>query len=109
MAKRLKRTDAPPPGPLAQPTGGSVNVFGPTEQRKIVRSHVTESVFTLSDGTKLRVKPIMGDVRRAVEQYNVDGNPVYFLSLGMTIVTDAPRGLRSPTLKKDKKATGGKS
>ncbi len=110
MAKRVKKTAAaPPPGPLAPPSGVTLNVFGPTEQRKIVRSHVAESVFTLSDGTKLRVKPIMGDVRRAVDQYNADGNPVYFLSLGMTIVTDAPKGLRSPTLKTDKKAMGGKS
>jgi hypothetical protein len=109
MAKKLTKAAAPPPAPLAQPSGASVNPFGPTEQRKITRSHVAESVFTLSDGTKLRVKPVIGDVRRAVDQYNVDGNPLYFLSLGMTIVTDAPKSLLRPTSKKEKKATGGRS
>jgi hypothetical protein len=108
MAKKSMSAAAPSSAPLAQPSGANVNPFGPTEQRKITRSHVAESVFTLSDGTKLRVKPVVGDVRRAVEQYNIDGNPVYFLSLGMTIVTDAPKSLRRPEPKKDKKATRGK-
>jgi hypothetical protein len=108
MAKKSMSAAAQLSAPLAPPSGASVNPFGPTEQRKITRSHVAESVFTLSDGTKLRVKPVVGDVRRAVEQYNSDGNPVYFLSLGMTIVTDAPKGLRRPEPKKDKKATRGK-
>lgn len=112
MAKRLQRTAAPPSGPLTQPSNVSVNFFGPTDQRKITRSKITESVFTLSDGTKLRVKPLVGDVRRALDQYNAEGQPLYFLSLGLTVATDAPKSLLKPHSKKEtksKKAKGAKS
>jgi hypothetical protein len=98
MARKLKRTAASASAPpLAQPSGAAtVNLFGPTDQRKITRKMIAESVFTLSDGTKLRVKPLIGDVRRALDQYNAEGQPLYFLSLGLTISTDAPKSLLRP-------------
>jgi len=44
------------------------------------------SVFQLSDGTKVRVKGILIDAKKAVGQYAPDGKPIYMLQ--MTLVND---------------------
>jgi len=103
MAKKSK---VGPPLPATAPPGLVINPFGPMQQRKITRSKIVESVVTLSDGTKLLIKPVVGDIRRAVDQYNEKGEPVYFLALGQTITTKAPKRLlkKSPkTARKGRK------
>src|ERR1700676_5507497 len=79
----------------AQPTMQPevINPLGETQVRKIVKSKIQESVFTLSDGTKLILKPLIGDVRRAVGQYNAVGQPLYFLSIGNTLESKPPKSL----------------
>lgn len=105
MAKKSKgdvSISAPAPlGPVV------INPFGPTEQRKITRSKIVESIITLSDGTKLLIKPVVGDIRRAIDQYNQNGEPIYFLALGQTITTKAPKHLmrKSPQEPKTAKKT----
>jgi hypothetical protein len=97
MAKKSKtRTPVAPPPVLRL----SINPFGPTQQRKIKKSKVMASEFSLNDGTKLLVTPLVSDIRRAVKQYNEKGEPMYFLTMGNTIVTKAPKRL----LKKKPKA-----
>jgi hypothetical protein len=86
-------TSAAPHQPLA------VDPFGPTEQRKITHAKIAESVFTLSDGTKLVIKPVVGDVRRATGQFNENGEPLYFLALGQMLTTKAPEKLLRKTPK----------
>jgi hypothetical protein len=104
MAKKARRA-VKPDAPAAPAIGlGAINPFGPTQQRKIRTSTVKESVFTLNDGTRLIVKPIVSDIRRAVKQYNFDGQPLYFLTLGNTIVTKAPKRLMKPVPKRSKKS-----
>jgi hypothetical protein len=76
-----------------------VNPFGETQQRKIVGSKIAVSEFTLSDGTKLTVRPMVADIRRAVNQFSANGEPLYFLTVGTTISTKAPKKLLRPTPK----------
>jgi hypothetical protein len=76
-----------------------VNPFGETQPRKIIRSKIVDSEFTLNDGTKLTVRPILADIRRAVNQYNAFGQPLYFLTVGNGISTKAPKKLLRPTTK----------
>jgi len=103
MAKKAKQksaTAAPPPSP---PIGAVViNRFGPTQGRRIVKAKILESEIGLSDGTKLIVKPIVSDVRRALKQYNEHGQPLYFLALGYLITTIAPKHLLKRVPKKTK-------
>jgi hypothetical protein len=94
MAKKVakKRRVLPPPAkPIFQPE--VVNPLGETQPRKVVRSKIRESEFTLSDGTKLVLKPLIGDVRRAVGQYNAVGHPVYFLTIGNSLEAKPPKTL----------------
>jgi hypothetical protein len=102
VAKKQSKKTVTPATPAAPP--GSINPFGPTEQRQIIRSKVVESIFTLSDGTQLLIKPIVGDIRRAVGQYNQQGDPVYFLAIGQTITTKSPKALRKNAPRVTKKA-----
>jgi hypothetical protein len=71
----------------------AINPFGPTEPRKITRTKIQESEFLLEDGTKLLVRPLLADVRRAVDQYNEVGEPLYFLTMGNTLTTKPPKSL----------------
>lgn len=95
MAKKAKRkpeTAAAGPAPI--------NLFGPTQQRKIKKSKVRASEYTLSDGTTLTVTPMLSDIRRALKQYGPDGQPLYFLTLGNSIRTKAPKKLLRPAPKR---------
>ena len=93
MAKKQKA------GLPQQPMGtqpmrtATINPFGPTQPRRITRTRVQDSEFILEDGTKIVVRPVIGDVRRAVDQYNESGEPLYFLTIGQTLTTKAPRSL----------------
>jgi hypothetical protein len=92
MAKRKRALKA---AALATPgTPLVVNPFGPTKQRVVAKSKIVSSEFTLDDGTKLLVTPIVADVRRAVDQFNQNGDPLYFLTMGQTVKTVAPHHLR---------------
>jgi hypothetical protein len=90
---------------IAQPIlpPGTINPLGETRLRKIVKSKVVESIFTLSDGTKLLLKPLIGDVRRAVGQFNANGQPLYFLSVANTIEARPPKSLMQKKPKTAKK------
>jgi hypothetical protein len=94
---RARKTSPPsaelilPPSPAAG--APVINPFGETEQRKIVKSKVLASELKLSDGTKLVVTPLVSDVRRATKQFNANGEPLYFLTIGANILTKAPKKL----------------
>jgi hypothetical protein len=102
MARKVTRRAAAKPSAalLTAAPALVVNPFGETQQRKISKSKIADSVFTLDDGTKLIARPIVSDIRRAVNQYNQAGEPLYFLTLGFQIVTKAPKRLRQPKPKK---------
>jgi len=52
----------------------------------MVEAKETWSVYRLSDGTTLRIKPVMIAVFRAEGQQTADGEPVY--SMKSTLITD---------------------
>jgi hypothetical protein len=85
--------------PMIQPE--AINPLGETQLRRVVKSKIQESEFTLNDGTKLILKPLIGDVRRAVGQYNALGQPLYFLSIGSTLESRPPKSLmrKAPKVK----------
>jgi len=97
MARKAKRRPKPQTAGEPSPTPIEINPFGPTQTRKIVRTRIANSIFTLDDGTKLLVQPRVSDIRRALKQYNERGQPLYFLTVGNVIVTEAPKKLMRPT------------
>jgi hypothetical protein len=52
---------------------------GPMEQRDVVGSKDGWSEYTLDDGTVIRSRAAIIDVKRAIHQYNTNGEPVYVL------------------------------
>lgn len=104
MPKGRSRKQQPIPTPPAPESPGAqvpftVQVQPPTMKQmlgydphgKIVPVDVAESKtawseFKLEDGTTVRVKGVLIDVKKAVDQYAADGKPVYIAQ--MTLVND---------------------
>jgi hypothetical protein len=67
---------------------------GPTEPVDIVSSKDGWSEFTLTDGTVIRAKAAVLDVKKMVGQYNADGEPVYVLQMTMVNQMRVPDSLK---------------
>jgi len=63
-------------------TGASQN----TTEIEMLEAKEAWSVYRLSDGTTLRIKPVMIAVFRADGQHTADGEPMY--SMKSTLITD---------------------
>jgi hypothetical protein len=72
---------------------------GPTEQRDVVGSKDGWSEYTLDDGATIRVKAVILDVKRAIDQFNTDGDPIYIMQTAMVTRTIAPAELKRPPAK----------
>jgi len=70
--------------------------MGQLEQRHLTNVKEGVSEYTLDDGTVLKVKPVIVDVKRATDQYGVDGKPLYVLTLTNITETTAPSRLMRP-------------
>jgi len=53
-----------------------------------------ESVFTLTDGTKLHVKVAVPSITRSLDKFNANGDPVYLVQAGLMLKTVVPKRLR---------------
>ena len=111
MTKKPKHRTRQPTAPAVgmpvspSPPFGVPPVMGQLEQRRItnVKEGITE--YTLDDGSILKVKPVVVDVRRAIDQYGVDGKPLYILTLtNITETTSPTRLLRPGTVTTRRKA-----
>ena len=67
---------------------------GPTEPVDIVSSKDGWSEFTLTDGTVIRAKAAVLDVKKMVGQYNAEGEPIYVLQLTMVNQARVPDNLK---------------
>jgi hypothetical protein len=72
---------------------------GPKEPVDIVSTKEAWSEFTLSDGTVIRAKAVVLDVRKMTDQYNPDGEPIYELQLTMINQARVPKELKRKTEK----------
>ena len=61
-------------------------VGSPQTEIEMLEAKEAWSVYRLSDGTTLRIKPVMIAVFRADGQHSADGEPVY--SMKSTLITD---------------------
>jgi hypothetical protein len=65
-----------------------------TEERKIVKTKENWSEFRLDDGSVIQAKAVILDVKRAVDQFNIEGNPVYIMQMTMVHNLIAPKALK---------------
>ena len=80
--QQTQAASLPQSGP-AYPLG--YDPTGKIEQVDIVGSKDGWSEYTLTDGTILRVKAAVFDVKSAVGQYSPDGDPIYLVQSAIVI------------------------
>jgi hypothetical protein len=67
---------------------------GPSAVVGVKESRETWSEFELRDGTLVRVRPTLSAVKRELNRYNPNGDPVYHLVAGMNVVVVVPDHLK---------------
>jgi S-adenosylhomocysteine hydrolase len=77
----------PVPVPGYDPTG-------PSEPVDIVSSKEGWSEFTLQDGTVIRAKAVLLDVKKMINQFNAEGDPIYLMQMIMANQTRVPTSLK---------------
>ena len=83
-----------------------VKVVSPVSQREVEGSQMDfDSIaepwasYKLSDGTTLKVRPIVTAVLRLEGEYDAAGNPIYTVSSQTVVQVNAPKSLRGvPTI-----------
>lgn len=55
------------------------------------------SNYLLSDGTTVRMKVVLSEVWRVIDEYDNDGNPVYVMQSTGIMNVQAPDTLKRPT------------
>jgi hypothetical protein len=86
-----------PPPPTSMPgvqIALGYDPSGPKEPVDIVSSKDGWSEFTLSDRTVLRAKVVILDVKKMVDQYNQEGEPIYEMQLTMVSQARVPQELK---------------
>ena len=66
----------------------------PADQMSFEAEKEPWTVYTLEDGTVVRLKTILATVARLVDRYKPDGDPIYVLGIGGMPVIEAPVELR---------------
>ncbi|TGS15896.1 hypothetical protein EN852_009695 [Mesorhizobium sp. M2E.F.Ca.ET.209.01.1.1] len=98
MAKSKQRQQPAPSSPEAPqlPIGIQLGYDpkGPSEPVDIASSKDGWSEFTLSDGTILRAKAVVLDVKKMLGQYTPDGDPVYEMQMTLVSQSRVPEHLK---------------
>lgn len=88
-SQRLTMAAAPPSAPQL-----GYDPTGKIEPVDIVSSKDGWSEYTLTDGSVLRVKAAVLDVKSAVGQYSPDGDPIYLIQAAVVTQVKAPDNLK---------------
>lgn len=85
-----------PPQAIAPPPSANLGFdpAGKTEPVDVVNAKDGWSEYTLADGTVMRAKAALLDVKRAVGQYDPNGDPVYVLQAAIVTQINAPDELK---------------
>jgi S-adenosylhomocysteine hydrolase len=70
--------------------------MGKMEPRDVVNAKDGWSEYTLEDGSVIRAKAVVLDVKRAVDQFNAEGDPVYVMQLAFVNQLVVPDNLKKP-------------
>ena len=90
MAKKRARKKSAAPSLFMPP----VIDVGQTTVVSVTPTQDAESIFTLSDGTKLYAKVLINSVERSKEKYNANGEPIYQIQAGIILKTEVPKKLK---------------
>jgi hypothetical protein len=91
--RQAKRRGQQIAGPVPQPTPQLIDL-GKSVPVTVKKASAEEIVLTLSDGTKLQLKPVVMGIERSVEKFNPMGDPIYQINVGIMIMPRVPRKLK---------------
>jgi hypothetical protein len=89
-----RQPDIPPPQPGTIQVSLGCDPKGKMEPRDVVSSKEGWSEYTLDDESVIRVKAVILDVKRAVDQYGLDGNPIYVMQFAFVNQLTVPDNLK---------------
>jgi len=89
-AKKHRQTSIGTPSPVSL----GFDPTGKTKPIDVLSSKDSWSEYTLEDGTVLRVKAAVLDVKQAVGQYSAEGDPVYLIQTTFVIRANVPDELK---------------
>jgi hypothetical protein len=67
---------------------------GPSQPVDIISTKEGWSEFNLEDGTVIRAKSVLLDVKKMIGQFNAEGDPIYALQMILTNQTKVPDHLK---------------
>jgi len=98
--KRPQIPQAPKLPPLPPAAGAELilgyDPAGPQKQRDIVGVKNGWSEYTLDDGAVIRIKGVLVDAKKMIDQFNTNGDPIYVLQLSVVQELVVPEELKKP-------------
>ena len=86
--KRARRASVVlPPAPALVDLGRTVPVT-------VTKGADDDVTLSLSDGTKLKMKPVIIGIERSIGKYNAMGEPIYQIQAGFVIQVTVPKKLK---------------
>lgn len=82
-----------PPMRRKMPVGPNGRVVD-AELVDVQSSQESWSQYLLGDGTTLKLKIVVTEIWRAVDEFDNDGNPLYIVKSGNILVVNAPDEIR---------------
>jgi hypothetical protein len=100
MTTRKQPRHHPPQAEIKPPVPATVQLSlgfdpaGKMEPRDITTSKEGWSEFNLDDGSVIRAKAVLLDVKKATGQYDSDGNPIYIMQFAFVSRLNTPDALK---------------
>jgi hypothetical protein len=98
LAKKAKRKSATAPAVgMPIPLQAGLLDMGRKIALTVKKQSAEEIVYTLSDGTKLKLKPILVSIERSLNVFTPVGDPLYQIQTGIFMQTEVPKKLKKKT------------
>jgi len=88
--------------PVPAQIGFAFNPTGRMEPKDIINYKEGWSEYTLDDGSIIRIKGVLLDVKRALDQFGPEGDPIYVFQIAMVQQLRAPDHLKKGYVETDK-------
>lgn len=82
-----------------------VDTSGPSDPIEVVSVNENWSECTLEDGTIIRIRPVVAEVRRQRNKFDDAGEPIYNVKTALLLSSRSPKKLHKKAVKSKKKKT----